>query len=347
MHTHERAGRVRVGVIGTNWGRMHIGAFREAGADVVALCGQRPEHTREVAAQEGIPLATTDVRALCAAVDAVVVASPDGLHRAHVEAALSADRAVLCEKPLTRTEEDALALVERSRASRRPCAVNFPYRMLPPLRALRDWLAGRTPHQLVITLRNGFAGVEPDGSGALMGASGDLGGMSHLLDAALWLTRTTPRWVQASLLGRPVHSAALHVGLSSGTVLVLTHVACAEPGLHGGWSVLGRGWEAGFSGGYVPSAGGWCVSPVRRFEDGTWSDLAPGLQPQPGAREPWAEAHVETARRFLALLDGGSAPAPALATLEEAATVQRILAAALTSEQEGRRVPLPPLGPTR
>jgi predicted dehydrogenase len=344
---HERAGRVRVGIIGTNWGRMHVGAFREAGADVAALCGQNPERTREVAAREGIPLATTDVRALCAAVDAVVVASPDGLHRAHVEAALAAGRAVLCEKPLTRTEEDALALVTRARTAPRPCAVSFPYRMLPPLRALRDWLKGRTPHQLVITLRNGFASVEGDGSGALMGASGDLGGLSHLLDAALWLTGTEPRWVQASLLGRPVHSAALHVGLSSGAVLVLTHAASPEPGIHGGWSVLGPGWEAGFSGGYVPAAGGWCIAPVRRFEAGGWSDLAPGLQPQPGAREPWAEAHVETARRFLALLSGAPAPEPALATLEEAATVQRVLTAALTSEQEGRRVSLPPLKPSR
>ncbi len=123
---------MRIGVIGTNWGLMHVGAFRAAGAEVAALCGQSPEHTREVAAREGIPLATTNVRELCDAVDAVVVASPDALHREHVEAALEAGRAVLCEKPFTRTEEEALALVARARSSRRPCAVNFPYRMLAP-----------------------------------------------------------------------------------------------------------------------------------------------------------------------------------------------------------------------
>jgi myo-inositol 2-dehydrogenase / D-chiro-inositol 1-dehydrogenase len=330
---------VRIGVIGTSWGLMHVGAFRTAGAEVTALCGQSPEHTRAVAAREGIPLATTDVRALCGAVDAVVVASPDALHRQHVEAALDAGCAVLCEKPLTRMEEEALALVERARTSRRPCAVNFPYRMLPPLWALRAWLAERPLRQLVVTLRNGFVRMGGEGPGPLVGASADWDGLSHLLDAALWLSGERPAWIQASLSGRPAHTAALHVGLSSGAVAILTHAACPEPGLQGGWTILGRDWEAGFSGGYVPARGGWCISPVRCFREGAWTDLAPGLEPRPGEREPWAEAHVETARRFLAALRGE--PLAELATLEEAATVQRLLAAAVVSEQEGRRVALP------
>ncbi|HEX8705737.1 MAG TPA: Gfo/Idh/MocA family oxidoreductase [Myxococcaceae bacterium] len=334
---------MRIGVIGTNWGLMHVGAFRAAGAEVTALCGQSLEHTREVAAREGIALATANVRELCAAVDAVVVASPDALHREHVEAALEAGKAVLCEKPLTRTEEEALALVARARASSRPCAVNFPYRMLPPLRALKGWLVHQPLRHLVVTLRNSFVHVEGDGPGPFVGASADWNGLSHLLDTALWLASSAPTWVQASLTGRPVHTAALHIGLASGAVLVLTHAPAPEPGLHGGWSLLGQDWEAGFSGGYVPSRNGWCVSPVRLFHQGSWSDLAPGLEPQPGAREPWAEAHVETARRFLAALHG--APLTELATLEEGATVQRLLAAAVVSEQQGRRVTLSPVPP--
>ncbi len=333
-----QAARMRIGVIGTKWGLMHVGAFRAVGAEVAAVCGKTVEHTREVAAREGIPLATTDVRELCAAVDAVVVASPDALHREHVEVALEAGRAVLCEKPLTRTEEEARALVERARAAGRLCVVNFPYRMLPPLRALRAWLAGRPVRQLVLTMRNHFIRLDEEGRGGYVGSSADFWGLSHLLDAALWLTGATPTWVQASLTGRPVHSVALHVGLSTGTVLVLTHVPCAEPGMHGGWSLLGDGWEAGFSGGYVPARDGWCLSPVRRFEGGTWSDLAPGLEPRPGAREPWAEAHVETARHFLAALQGG--PLTELASLEDGATVQRLLGAAVASEEAGRRIML-------
>ncbi|HYO56109.1 Gfo/Idh/MocA family oxidoreductase [Archangium sp.] len=331
---------MRIGVIGTKWGLMHVGAFRAAGAEVVALCGQHEAQTREVAAREGIPLATTDVRELCAAVDAVVVASPDALHRAHVETALDAGRAVLCEKPLTLTREDAGVLVEKARAAKRPCAVNFPYRMLPPLRALRAWLSQRAAHHLVITVRNHFVPTDALEPGAYVGRSADFGGVSHLLDAALWLTGASPTWVQASLSGRPVHTAALHVGLSSGAVLVLTHAASPEPGLHGGWSLLGEGWEAGFSGGFVPAREGWCVSPVRCFESGRWRDLAPGLEPRPGEREPWAEAHVETARRFLGMLGARPEVDPELASVEDAAKVQRILSAAMASEDGGRRIPL-------
>jgi predicted dehydrogenase len=331
---------MRIGVVGTKWGLMHVGAFRAAGAEVVALCGKDEAHTREIAAREGIPLATADVRELCAAVDAVVVASPDALHRAHVETALDAGRAVLCEKPLTLTREDAGALLEKARGARRPCAVNFPYRMLPPLRALRAWLSEHAAHHLVITVRTSFVPTEVVEPGAYVGRSADFGGVSHLLDAALWLTGASPTWVQASLSGRPVHTAALHVGLSTGAVLVLTHVASPEPGLHGGWSLLGEGWEAGFSGGFVPAREGWCVSPVRCFESGTWRDLAPGLEPRPGEREPWAQAHVETARRFLGMLGDPPRVDPELATVEEAVTVQHLLSAAMASEEGGRRIRL-------
>jgi myo-inositol 2-dehydrogenase/D-chiro-inositol 1-dehydrogenase len=319
---------------------MHVGAFRAAGAEVTALCGQSLEHTRTVAAREGIALATTEVRELCDAVDAVVVASPDALHREHVAAALDAGRAVLCEKPLAGTEGEALALVAQARASGRLCAVNFPYRMLPPFRALRTWLSENPLSHLVVTLRNGFVRRGAEGPGSLVGTSADWDGLSHLLDTTLWLSGAEPLWVQASLSGRPVHTAALHVGLSSGAVAILTHAACLEPGLQGGWTLLGRDWEAGLSGGYVPSRKGWCISPVRCFREGAWTDLAPGLEPRQGEREPWAQAHVETARRFLAALHGE--PLAELVTLEEAATVQRLLAAAMLSEQEGRRVSLSP-----
>lgn len=77
---------------------------------------------------------------------------------------------------------------------------------------------------------------------------------------------------------------------------------------------------------------------MRCFESGAWWELAPGLEPRPGEREPWAQAHVETARRFLGMLGPPTRVDAELASVEEAALVQRILSAALASEDGGRRI---------
>jgi myo-inositol 2-dehydrogenase / D-chiro-inositol 1-dehydrogenase len=330
---------MRVGIIGTNWGRMHIGGFRGAGADVAALCGRDWEKTRRIATEERIPLATGDTAALIAAVDIVVVAGPDALHAEHVLEAVHAGRPVLCEKPLTRTCDEAERVLRAAKQSSVACAVSFPYRQLVPFRALADWLQGRRIWHILVTLRSGFAPEPQTPSGARVGRSGDFGGLSHVLDAALWLAGSNAEWLQAKLTGRPVHSALLHVGLSSGAGLAVSHVLCPEPGIHGSWSLLGDDWEVGFTAGYVPAKAGWCISPVRAFERGKWSDLAPGAEPRAGQLEAWAQAHVETARLFLRAASGESGGN--LASFEDGAAVQRLLAATVDSDQFAQRVSLP------
>jgi predicted dehydrogenase len=316
---------------------MHVGAFRAVGAHVTALCGLDAEKTRAVAAEEAIPLVTTDVRVLVDAVDVVVVASPPAQHAAHVEGALAAGRHVLCEKPLAPTAEASARLAAQAARSAAVSAVSFPYRMLPPLAALKGWLAGRRVDHLVATVRNHFARAEEaDPAGGPLGRSGDLGGASHVVDAALWLCGARPSWVQASLAG--AGGSLLHVGLEGGGRVALAHVPCDEAGIHGGWSLLGAGWEAGFTAGYVPALGGWVLSDVRVREGGAWHTLAPGLAPRPGGREPWAEAHVTTARHLLAAVRG-EARGP-LASLGEGARVQAVLHAAADAEARGARVAL-------
>ena len=329
----------RIGIIGTRWGRMHVGGFRAAGAEITALCGRDAARTREVAAAEGIALGTTDLAELCAACDAVVVASPDALHPDHVAQALRAGRPVLCEKPLTRAAAAADALLAQGAASGRVCAVSFPYRMLPPIAALHRALRERSAvRHAAVVLRSGFLSPqEADaGDGEILGASGDFGGVSHVLDAALWLLDARPVRVQSVLTGRPVHSAALHVELEGGAVLCITHLASPAPGIWGCWTIVGRDWEASFAAGYRPELGGWRVAPVQLFSAARWHTIAPELCPQPGAREPWAEAHVETARAFLARMHG--APGGALATFADGARVQHVIDAAVRSEREQRRI---------
>lgn len=333
---------MKIGIIGTRWGLMHVGGFRGAGAEVVALCGQDPERTRAVAAREGVPLATTDPATLCAACDVVVVASPDALHCAHVQQALAAGCAVLCEKPLARTLAEAEQLWALSAAAGSRCAVSFPYRMLPPLVALHRGLLDRPAvRHIAVTLRSGFIPwTQEDAAEPRLGASGDFGGTSHVIDAALWLMRGVPVRVQALFSGRPAHSVVVHVELSTGGILSLAHLATPDPGLWGTWTLTGAGWEASFAGGYRPEFDGWCIGPARLFESGGgWQELAPEVRPQPGHPEPWAAAHIATARAFLRTLDGQEERD--LATFEAGVWVQRILDAALQSERDRRISSLP------
>src|SRR5687768_9328267 len=119
---------VRVGIIGSNWGRMHVGAFRAAGADVVAICGRDLAKTEALARHESIPLATTEVATLCEASDLVVIASADRAHAEHLRAAIERGRHVLCEKPLTHSlaEAESLLQLTRSRTDGAVHAVCFP-----------------------------------------------------------------------------------------------------------------------------------------------------------------------------------------------------------------------------
>jgi myo-inositol 2-dehydrogenase/D-chiro-inositol 1-dehydrogenase len=335
---------VRVGIIGTNWGRMHVGGFRGAGAEIAALCGRDPEKTARIAAAEGIPLATTRVEELCAAVDVVVVAGPDRLHHAHVMAALDAGCHVLSEKPLTCAAEDALALAahadELAARTGQRCAVSFPYRMSPPLVALQRWLAQREPGAwLSVNLRSSFAAAEGRASeGAIMGASGDFGGASHVLDAAFWLMRGRPLWVEAVMQGRPAHSLALHIGLDTGGVVSVHHLAAHEPGIAGEWHLIGSDWEARFTGAYRPQHHGWTIGPTEAFAGAGWIEIGARVQPNDHG-EPWADAHREMALAFLAAVAREPSERVArLAGFRQGADVQAAFAAAMASERTHRRV---------
>lgn len=91
---------VTVGIVGTHWGRTHVGTVRACGHEVAVIVGRDPGKTRRVAAEEGVALGTTDLRAL-EDVDVVVIASSTSSHRELVERFLH--KPIICEKPLLDT----------------------------------------------------------------------------------------------------------------------------------------------------------------------------------------------------------------------------------------------------
>ncbi len=88
---------MKAGVVGINWGRVHIHGLRLAGVTVEAVCARDPVALRQVAEKEKIPRATTTPADLTD-LDLVVVATPADTH-AHL-LTLFPDQPVICEKPL-------------------------------------------------------------------------------------------------------------------------------------------------------------------------------------------------------------------------------------------------------
>ncbi|HEX8429821.1 MAG TPA: Gfo/Idh/MocA family oxidoreductase, partial [Longimicrobium sp.] len=145
MTPHPSDRPVRVGVIGTSaWTeRMYLAALAsDPGAEVVALCGRREDHAREVARRFGIGRVFTDHRAMIAGdVDAVVVAAPDDEHHAMTMDALAAGLHVLCEKPLARTAADAREMWRRADEAGVVHMTMFTLRWLPAHRFVGELVA--------------------------------------------------------------------------------------------------------------------------------------------------------------------------------------------------------------
>ena len=76
--------------------------------------------------------------AVIAGCDCVYVASPPATHLLHARAALAANRALFCEKPLATDVADASAFLAEAESAR--AAVNFPFASSPAVATLGAWL---------------------------------------------------------------------------------------------------------------------------------------------------------------------------------------------------------------
>lgn len=123
-------------------GRQWQGATASRRGCHVAAVVDPDERAREAAVANGLR-AWASLDDALAAVDAhaAIVASPPRLHRTHAVACLAAGLAVLVEKPLALSLEDALAVAEAADAAGRPAVVGHNFRHRPVERALRAALA--------------------------------------------------------------------------------------------------------------------------------------------------------------------------------------------------------------
>jgi predicted dehydrogenase len=137
-----------VGIIGLGWGSLvHIPAFRSTDRyEVVACCARDRSRLQSVGERFGIADLSTDWQQFVRRddLDLIDVVTPVRLHRPMVEAAFTAGKHVLCEKPagLDADEVRAMAAVAATAArSGLSHAVGFEMRWLPEHLAARGLIA--------------------------------------------------------------------------------------------------------------------------------------------------------------------------------------------------------------
>jgi predicted dehydrogenase len=133
--------KLRAAVVGVG----HLGQYHADklaamdGVELVAVADSDAARAKVVAAKHGCQ-ALTDARALPGQVDLAVVAVPTEHHHPVALALLEAGVHVLVEKPITRTLEEADALLAAARASGARLAVGHLERFNPAFRALAQTL---------------------------------------------------------------------------------------------------------------------------------------------------------------------------------------------------------------
>jgi predicted dehydrogenase len=184
--------------MGTSWwaDAMYLPALTNHPlAEVRAVAGTRPGHTREFADRWGVPAAYTSLEAMLdgEALDALVILAPNVHH--HPATMLGLDRGlhVLCEKPLGMDSTQAREMTEAAERLGVVTMCPFTYAFMPYARYTKELVDGGyigRPYHLNLRY---YAGYGRDGSyvwrfdpgEAGAGVSGDLG--SHWSYVARWL----------------------------------------------------------------------------------------------------------------------------------------------------------------
>jgi predicted dehydrogenase len=136
--------QLRSGIIGGGFiGGVHAYAVRAAGGRLTKVADHSPQSAREAAERLGAEAAAESAADLIAAadVDVVHICTPNATHASLARQALEQGKAVVCEKPLATSVEDARALVDAARAAQTVTAVPFVYRFHPLVREVRARIA--------------------------------------------------------------------------------------------------------------------------------------------------------------------------------------------------------------
>lgn len=133
---------LKIGIL--SFAHMHAASYAAAltahpGTDFVGIADADAERGRQQAQALGTQFFDSDAALLGQKLDGVIVTSENVHHRRLVEMAAGAGvKAILCEKPLATTLEDAQAMIDVCRAAEVKLATAFPCRYSPAYQRLRE-----------------------------------------------------------------------------------------------------------------------------------------------------------------------------------------------------------------
>lgn len=335
---------VRIGIVGAGSvvASRHLPNLKRCpNVEVTAICRRDPTLLARIAEMFDVPRRYTAVEHLLedTDLDAVVIASPAGLHARHVRAALDRGLHVFVEKPFVLDPIDGEALVDQAARTGRVLAVGVDRRGNGGYRYARHvvergelgdvrhvtWslavglmpiLRGEPGDRAIPRMPGTHSQPDLAGGGILINVG------THVLDAALWLTGRLPKRVTTVVGsdGLPVETRASLVAQLEGNVLL--DCSC-EANAPGDWSWDEHGIIYGAEGSITLSWPPRAETPaVHRRHDGSVVEVS-------------LPTDVNPMENFVAAIRGEERP---LATGADALATVRLIAAAYQSAREGRTI---------
>ncbi|HEY1061843.1 MAG TPA: Gfo/Idh/MocA family oxidoreductase [Daejeonella sp.] len=202
---------LRIGLIGCGFmGRTHSNGYKRVGdffpelefrPVLKAVCSRSKDKVQAFAEQWGYESFETDWETLITRedIDAVDICAPNNMHAEIAIAAAAAGKMILCEKPLSRTLAEGVAMVDAIEKAGVPNTVWYNYRRVPAVTLAKQIIdsgkLGKIFHYRANFLQDwtinadlpqggeGLWRLDIDAAGS--GVTGDL--LAHCIDTAIWL----------------------------------------------------------------------------------------------------------------------------------------------------------------
>lgn len=202
---------LRIGLIGCGFmGRTHTNGYKRVSdffpnltyrPVLKAVCSRNKDKVQAFADQWGYESVETDWKALIARddIDAIDICAPNNMHAEIAIAAAAAGKMILCEKPLARTLDEAVLMVNAIEKAGVKNTVWYNYRRVPAVTLAKQIIdsgkLGKIFHYRANFLQDWTINADlPQGGEALWrldidaagsGVTGDL--LAHCIDTAIWL----------------------------------------------------------------------------------------------------------------------------------------------------------------